>query len=69
MENETTIRDRITTLEEQIEKLRARLDTVLVPAPPTVAGTVAPTPATSHVRERLESLIDQVSDLQQRLEI
>ncbi len=69
MENETTIRDRITTLEEQIEKLRARLETVLVPVPPTEAGTVAPQPATSHVRGRLESLIDQVGDLHQRLEV
>jgi hypothetical protein len=68
VENETTIRDRITTLEEQVSKLRERLETVLVPSPPTTAG-VSPQPATSHVRGRLESLIDQVSDISGRLEL
>ncbi|MFN2413864.1 MAG: hypothetical protein ABR603_01850 [Pyrinomonadaceae bacterium] len=56
-------------LEDEVGKLAERLDTVLVPSPPTSAGTEPGRALTSHVRGRLESLLEKLRDIQTRLEI
>jgi ElaB/YqjD/DUF883 family membrane-anchored ribosome-binding protein len=65
----TLIRDRITTLEEEIGRLRDRLDTVLVSPAPTATDAREAQTARSSVRGRLEVLIEQVRDTLARLEL
>jgi hypothetical protein len=66
----TLIRDRLTALEESFENLSRRLETICLPARVKTEEAASEPPIDkSHVRGRLERLIEQVSDLQQRLEL
>lgn len=64
------IQDRITTLEENIANMRQRLDPLmgLTPVPISTQGSTPPS-TRSHIRGRLEALIEEVQDISARLEI
>jgi uncharacterized protein YceH (UPF0502 family) len=66
---DTLIRDRISSLEDEVASLRERLDTVLAPASPTAVEASTSRSGGSQVRGRLESLVEQLRDLQARLEL
>lgn len=65
---ETLIRDRITTIEEEVATLQGKLDPVMRSRSAAVEATAAPYVG-SHVRGRLECIIDQLRDLNSSLEV